>query len=279
MDNNTEKLKKSAAFTIVWIAILLIAIGGATYAWFTFSAHTNVDPIGGAIGSGGVELLISDSENGEFSNYADIIVNGSTENLKPVSTADLQRWSTAVSNSNTGISNKFKDVTDNVDEYSMYGSLFLKASGGSCDVYFNRDYLSMGTDDQLIAASRLGMVTITNEQGELRRIFSLESLCNTGNATERYTMSETGVVVSDTDGSGNAVTVQDPAEEISQYTGYIESDEAFPGEKPICRLEDGEVVRVDYRIYMEGCDPNCFNDAQDRNIDVKLGFIGTEVKE
>ena len=64
MEGETRNLKKSLRMAILWVLLLLAALTGSTYAWFTFSwsASTNVTPAGGTISSGDAVLLIGNAE-------------------------------------------------------------------------------------------------------------------------------------------------------------------------------------------------------------------------
>lgn len=41
------------------------------------------------------------------------------------------------------------------------------------------------------------------------------------------------------------------------------------------RFAADEVVRVTYFVYMEGCDDNCSNEAQSRDISLQFAFAAT----
>lgn len=53
-NKEVKKLKRSFQFSIFWILLLLVALTGSTYAWFTLSglSSTNVTPMAGTIGTG-----------------------------------------------------------------------------------------------------------------------------------------------------------------------------------------------------------------------------------
>ena len=39
-------------------------------------------------------------------------------------------------------------------------------------------------------------------------------------------------------------------------------------------LKAEEVATVEYWLYLEGCDPNCYNPVQSKDIALQLGFAG-----
>jgi len=267
-------LRKSVALYAFWAFLSLMAIGGITYAWFTFSTHTNVTPMAGAIGSGGAELQISNSPSGPFGDTTELIVEGSIDNLQPVSTEDLSQWFASTGNNAAGISDRFVDVSSKVDDMTMFGKLYLKSTGGACEVFFDKENVKFGQDDQLIASSRLGVVIKTQEDGEKRYIFKLDSLCNPGSAEATETMNDSNVVVIDENGG----TTQDPSKDIFEYGSILNGSGIQQGSQVLCHIREDEVVEIEYRLYMEGCDENTINVSQDRDIEIQLGFVGNGVR-
>jgi len=274
-DNKTKT--KALLMPVLWVVIALLVMGGATFAWFSFSTRTKIKPMAGTIGDSGVTLLISNSESGPFEESTDLIVEGTTENLQPVSTGNLNTWYTSLGNNAAGISDTFSEVTETIDEKTMYGTLYLKSEGGECNVYFDPEAMYFGDDDQLIASCRLGLVIKTVADGEKSFIFKLDSLGNTGGAESQETMDSANVVVTGVDSSGRAETDSDPSEEMTAYNARISGEAVEPGETVLCRLGEDEIASVDFRLYMEGCDENTINASQDREISIKMGFAGTSI--
>jgi len=272
-----KKLKRSMSIYLIWAAAAILAMGGVTYAWFTFRTAVNLTPTAGAIGSGGADLLISNDEHGAFEPYAELLTEGTYGSMYPVSTADLITWSSAIYNDRNGICTKFSDVTEGIDEKTLHGRIYLKAEGGDCAVYFNRSDMSFGDNGQMIAACRLAVEGSSETDGPFKYIFSLDAFGD--GVHQSVTMQEENVVIDSIDGGGNAVTVPDPSVPVAEYCGFSEENLIYPGEKPICNIRDGEVIGIDYRLYMEGCDENCCNEAMDTDIDLRLGFAGIEADE
>ena len=94
MNPEVQKLKHSFWMSILWIVLLLVAVTGSTYAWFTFAGRTstNVTPMGGSISDGDAALLISNASGGPFDKTCDLVLTGNPESLSPVSTSDLQHF-------------------------------------------------------------------------------------------------------------------------------------------------------------------------------------------
>ena len=57
--------------------------------------------------------------------------------------------------------------------------------------------------------------------------------------------------------------------------GTGDAPAARAGAQPLCTLAAAEVARVTYFVYMEGCDDNCSNEAQSRDISLQFAFAAT----
>lgn len=51
---------------------------------------------------------------------------------------------------------------------------------------------------------------------------------------------------------------------------------ARAGATPICTLTANEVASVRYVVYMEGCDANCIDEAQARDVVLQLAFAAAK---
>lgn len=266
--------KRRLQFSLLWAALVLLllctALTAATYAWFTFDPYTNVTPMEGKISDGEPDLLICESRDGDFDRACDLNPTHLSTALRPVSTADLTRFYAATTQDREGYSIAFRDVSDELDTYLIHGTLYLKSLGG-CDVYFQRPALNLGTDLQVLAAGRLGL-KITGTDGVTQTfLFRLDALGNTANAQQRQTVRAENAVVSGLEGS-EAVFTDDPAVSIGDY--LIDADNA----KRLCSVPLGEIVQVEYWLYLEGCDPECFNPVQSRDVILQFGFAGNPIE-
>ena len=133
--------------------------------------------------------------------------------------------------------------------------------------------MNVTNDPQLLAALRVGFI-IEGSSGSQTYIFSCDDLGNTASATSRRTTAQDGVVVS---GAGSWNYVADPSLSIGGYTmdGTGDAPAARAGAQPLCTLAADEVARVTYFVYMEGCDDNCSNEAQSRDISLQFAFAAT----
>ena len=261
-------------FGIITLLAVLIAFSSATYAWFTFSSDANVEPLEGGIGYGEGNLLIANSPDGPFSDRCELNALGEDVLLRPLSTADLTSFYAAREQNRSGISIGFARE-DHYAASSVCGTLYLKSERGGSTVYFDRNALDFGSDGQALASMRLGLV-ITAGNTTRAHIFKLDSMGDTANAEERRTIEQPGAVVASADASGKPGFVSDPAADISLYwaRGTDDPESALPGEQMLCALSADEVARVDYYLYLEGCDDNCINAVQGRDIALALGFTG-----
>ena len=240
--------------------VLVAALSAATYAWFSNSRYTNVTPVAHTVSDEGSDLQIGLSANGPWDTTATLAAADKT--LYPISTADLSRFWRGTFQNAAGITTDYTDCTAQLDDYALSGTLYLKGNDSALNVYLYQGQMSVTSDPQLLAALRLGLV-ITTQSGTQTRIFTCDDLGNTAGATSRRT--------------GWSYTA-DPARAINAYSmdGTGDMPTARAGSMPICTLAANEVASVRYVVYMEGCDANCIDEAQARDVVLQLAFAAAK---
>lgn len=270
----TEKrrARKQLVMIALWMILIVLAAGGAALAWFSFNNSTNVEPMGSTVSDGEMNLLISNSRRGEFDTSCPLSYNKELDTLSPVSTGNLSRFYRSIMQDADGLSVQYADDTGNVNTKAIHGFLYLK-SDGDCDVYLDRSRMKISGDAQILSAGRLGM-RVSTRAGEGVRIFRLDSMGNTSGAASRRTVPGSSLVVASISGDGKASYVSDPSTGFEGY--YAGGDAARPraGRNKICSMKANEIAVVEYWLYLEGCDDNCFNPVQNRNITLQFGFAG-----
>lgn len=280
MEKEKKEIKKSIRLAILWIVLILLAGVGTTYAWFTLSgrASTNVTPVGGSISKGKAALLISSSANGPFDKTCDLIFTGTTDALKPLSTADLEHFYRVQASTPEGMALLYRSADSEVDTDALHGTVYLQCRNASCNVYFDAANLNLGSDAQALAAMRLGM-RITSASGTKTWIFKLDALGGTGSAESKLTVPQAGTVVSQIGGNGEASYVSDPSEEIQAYLAQtVGGEEYTPGSQMLVTLQADEIASVEYWLYLEGCDEQCINAVQSRPTALALAFAGVDAE-
>ena len=272
-------MKKKGLLSIwlsaVWCVFLLAVLGGATYAWFTFDPYTSVEPMSSTVGSSEVTLLIAANPEDEFQEECALPQSTST-GLRPVSTADLEHFYRAYGQDRQGIFLTYADISNGVGEDMIHGVLYLKSLTDNCNVYFNKPGMDFGQDSQTLAALRLGL-RFTTMNGVQTYIFTLNGMGNTEGALQRQTTVQRGVVVSSVNDDSTAVYTEDPARELSPFLAIPNEERPqFPkaGEIALCTLQAQEIASVEYWLYLEGCDENCINEVQNREVSLQLSFAG-----
>lgn len=266
-------MERKQARSAVWMAAIsavaiCIALVGITYAWFTFDPYTKVTPMEGKISEGSANLLISESRSGPFDKQCELHPASLPQVLSPVSTANLSGFYTAARQNKEGITTHFREVSGEIGNYLISGTVYLQCKGGSCTVYLQSPPLALGTDGQWLAAGRLGL-KITGGDGRVSSyIFRLDALGSTAGAQERKTITADNSVVAGITGDGSPSFSADPSRSIGDYlygTGTPQS---------LCDLAMDEIAQVDYWVYLEGCDTACYNPVQSRDVALQLGFTG-----
>lgn len=281
MNSETKKLKRTFRIAIVLAVLLLCAAGGSVYAWFSLSgmASTSVTPMGGSISDGDASLFISVSRVGPFDKSCELVLDGNPDTLKPLSTADLDHFYRAIAQNNDGIAVLYESADDRVNTDALHGTVYLKCENGSCDVYFDAENFFVGSDAQGLAAMRLGL-RITSSSGTKTYIFRLDELGSTVGAQSRATIPTSSSVVSSVSSGGQAAYVSDPSTSISEYmTQKNSSDQYNAGAATLVSLEADEVASVEYWLYLEGCDEQCFNPVQNRAAEFALAFVGVDASK
>lgn len=256
-----------------WMLVLVAALSAATYAWFSNSRYTNVTPVAHTVSDESSDLQIGLSANGPWDTTATLAAADKT--LYPISTSDLSRFWRGTFQNAAGITTDYADCTAQLDDYALSGTLYLKGSDSALNVYLYQGQMGMTSDPQLLAALRLGLV-ITTASGTQTHIFTCDDLGNTAGATNRRTTAQDCAVVAGA-ASGWSYTA-DPARAISSYSMDGTGDTPTPraGATPICTLAANEVASVRYVVYMEGCDANCIDEAQARDVVLQLAFAAAK---
>lgn len=281
MNEEVKGLKKSLVMAIVGIMLFLISATGVTFAWFSLSgrAHTNITPMGGTISEGDTVLQISTSYNGPFDKECNLVINGQGGDLRPVSTLDLEHFYRVIMQDDSGMALLYENADKDVDKDTIHGTVYLKCLNVPCDVYFNRDDLKLGSDIQTLAAMRLGM-KITSHAGTTIYVFKLDELGDTALAQQTATVPDDNTVVSSISEKGKATYANDISESILSYMAVPVNNgkEYGAGSNLLVKLDADEVATVEYWLYLEGCDKNCINPVQNRDMDIRLAFAGVDVE-
>ncbi len=255
----------------LWLVLLALALVAATYAWFSNTRSTNVTPTAHTVSSSGSDLLIGASESGPFDTTCSLAASDKT--LYPVSTADLSTFWRATFQNAAGITTDYANCSASIDDYALTGSVWLKGDAEALSVYLFESGMSVTSDPQLLASLRLGLI-FEGSAGTQTYIFTCDDLGSTASATATRTTAQDDVVVS---GSSAWSYVDDPA--LSMSTRTMEGSESAPtvasGAQALYQLAANEVVRVRYFVYMEGCDANCIDEAQAKDVTLQLAFAAT----
>ena len=122
----------------------------------------------------------------------------------------------------------------------------------------------------MLAAGRLGL-RITGISGASETfLFRLDSLGSTEGVPQRQTVRAENAVVGGIT-AGAPQFEQDPSALIGEYLLGSE------GAKPLYTMQPSEIAAVEYWLYLEGCDPECSNPVQSRDVILQLGFAGNPI--
>ena len=282
MNTEVDQLKKSFSKAVLWILLLLAVATGSTYAWFSLTGinSTNVTPMAGTISQGDTVLMISTNETGPFDKTCELVLNGNPDSLKPLSTENLENFYRSTAQNKNGIAVLYSNANSRVDQDALHGTVYLQCQNAPCKVYFNREELKLGSDEQALAAMRLGM-KITSHEGTGTFIWKLDEMGNTSDAQSTLTVPRASTVVSSVSDNGQPSYVDDPAQDITVYMAEKgESENEYKdGTQMLVQLDKDEVASVEYWLYLEGCDEQCSNPVQNRDSEIQLAFAGVDLEE
>lgn len=274
-----QRSLKSSAFLAFFLALVALAILiSSTYAWFTFHAYTNVTPITGTISNGEGNLLIANEPTDEFRVSCELLPNDPKAELLPVTTANLENFYCVKMQDRDGIATAYAEADERAEKHTLNGTVYLKAEDSGFIVYLWMNSIDCGDDDQALGAMRLGL-KFTTLAGSSSHIFRLDELGNMNGIYARRTVPNANQVVAEISASGTPEYVQDPARYLSEFTAHGTSENVLPGSNQVCVLAKDEIARVDYWLYLEGCDDNCINPVQGSDIALKLGFAGVQTEQ
>ena len=270
----TPRLRHAQLMTALLLLLLCVSLTAATYAWFTFDPYTNVTPMEGRIASGDTNLLISESENGPFDRQCTLNPTHLAPALYPVSTQTLDAFYAAIRQNREGIITHYTNVTDTPGERLIHGTVYLRCVGKPCDVFFDETTLNFGTEPQVLAAGRLGL-KITGADGNAKVfLFKLDDMGNVAGTDSQVTVSaDTAVVVGSIDTAGEPSYEEDPALSIGTYLHGTANADA------LLTMQTDETASLEYWLYLEGCDPECVNAVQSKDMILQLGFAGNPITE
>lgn len=274
---NSKSLSRSVLPALLLILISLVALIGSTYAWFSFHASTNITWFSGVVSSGEGSLLIALNPSDEFSAYCELGLNDPDAELLPVTTADLEHFYTVRMQDRDGIAVSYAEANERAQAHSLNGTVYLKAEDIGFSVYLWLPSINCGADEQALAAMRLGL-RLETLAGTHTYIFRLDELGSTDGVSAQRTVANDNTVVSRISSAGEAEYASDPSKNLSDFAAQGTADNVLPGRNSICTLAADEIARVDYFLYLEGCDENCINSVQGSDIALQLGFAGTQTE-
>lgn len=277
----TNKVKSISILTI--LVLLILVLGGTTFAWFTYNRVTSTDTVTSRTGEDAVELYVSSTGENDFKQLkeADIIqVNSANkESLLPVSTADLKTFLFS-SGSQGKVVSSF--VEDSDGKYYYHGRVYLQAvikgqnAEKTLDLYLDATEGSplQSESEEILNASRLGFTFDDNHPV----ILSLSDQSNVGDEDYKTTTVIDGVEIGPGKvlgiGAGGITAVPDPAKPIDDYCISINDGAAKIPASSLITMRSNKIYTVDIYYYLEGCDPDCNGVLALEDMTLQLSFYG-----
>lgn len=272
-------------FWSITAVFVLLALAGATYAWFTSSRAVSTSQATARSGEENLELQISSQGGSAFRSEetASITQVNQTDSgeLMPVSTSNL--WDFVYSPFTTDdMASVFQDVEN--EKYYYHGRIYLRAYAEGLDsesrvnLYFDESdgVLGEDVDGNLLNAARLGL----KFDGSSSSVVILKLSQNQNDQSEQvYNTVINGQTLGINQvlsGPSTSLSVaSDPSVLISDYEVKFENVGISIPDKPLLTMEVNRIYPVDIYFYLEGCDPDC-SDAgiSFDQADLHLAFYG-----
>ena len=274
-------------FLGVTTIIALFALLAATFAWFSSNREVSTSTASARTGEENLELQISSTGASGFKSVETAAITQlnqtDTEQLMPVSTADLQHFVYAPVTS-SGMATAFAPVDEEHESKYYHGRVYLRAlgnglsSGSKMDLYLDQSngLLGENLDGKLLNAARLGLMFDGSSSSEV--ILRLNESSNS--VSERaYNTVVNGVTLGDgqvlsSQGTSTVQAVPDPSAPVSDYTVSFRTNGIQLPDRPLLTMELGRIYAVDVYFYLEGCDPDCSDSVSFDQSELYLGFYG-----
>ncbi len=273
-----EQLKifrRTLIFTLIMLVISSLALGSATYAWFTSNGEVSTSRVAATTSESSVRLLISQTGGTAFvgSDTAAILQLNASDvtKLLPVSTSDLENFVYKV-----GDEENSRYLLDAAAKKYYHGRVYVKAESDGATSYSHLA-LYLNDIDEMISpelsslvanAARLGLklegaspvilAMSTRENGAAQRI---------SNTWLNGTKVPDGRVIR-YGANGQLTAVEDPAVTLDSV--------AVTNVRPnrIATIAVDRVYALDIYFYLEGCDPDCSDSIRFNAADVFVSLFG-----
>ena len=240
--------------SVALLFLLIFSMISATFAWFTISEFSSVNNMNISIGSG-VQLFISGEDHGsDIALYSKELTNEDINAQLPegVSLDDFVLFPVTSTNGR--------------EMYTQGGD--LKAANGNSYLEFTAYLISTEsmwvhlTSEDTEAGANNGTKVATTDTGVRADIVKCTRVS--------FTDAESNKTVIYEPGKGNGADV------AGQTTFDLPSPMKLSDSTRVCYLEKMTPKKVVIRIWIDGEDPECDDDVQLSNLQVRLNFRGTD---
>ncbi|MDO4477661.1 MAG: hypothetical protein Q4B73_01300 [Lachnospiraceae bacterium] len=271
---------------IVVLVLLLMAVVGGTYAWFSRNRVTSTDRVTSRTGEESVELYVSSQGGAGFRQQKEAAIvqvnNVNLTNLQPVSTGNLKTFLYSAGSSGNVVSSFLEDTEGKL---YYHGRIYLQAvmtgqnAGKKLDLYLDTGREAGGAPVQaakpeILNGSRLGLTF----NGGNPVILSLSQNHNVGDEEYKTTTVVNGAAIGPnqvlTTAGGQVQAVADPSRYYGDYSiAFSDGSARLPG-AALLRMESNQIYTVDIYYYLEGCDTDCNMALALEDVSLHLSFYG-----
>ncbi len=281
----SKHLRQKVVMALLAVVIMISVLGTVTFAWYIYNTNAHITTVHVAAGTG-VQLQISNSENGTYSTTTPLHQNGTdfVGELIPVSTDKISNGFQKVSHFEVNgvpfaLASGFESATATTDFFKT--SLWVRCAQGSMDLYLaNILSTDTNTTNPFSTAVRVGLV-VHKPEGDQEFIYEINKdhvALAQNNTKKAQTMAAGTYFVLDSTKTDGSVVEFTPLNSDS-YCNYDKTNGEVSlktGSVKLCGLLPNTPMPIDVYIWLEGCDEDCVSILQSEQQlkDLSLQFAG-----
>lgn len=254
LKSERKRIKQTRVkLSLLLLALLLFSLVSTTFAWFTISSISSVNNMEITIGTG-VQLLISDQEHGNDLNlYTNEVTNEAIDRQ--------------LSSYNTSLSHMQLDPLTSSDGVNLYTQRGVRKDANN-ESFLEFDLFFIATEDM--------WVHLTSDESEAGADNGTKiSTSSTGMQADIINCTR----ISFTDEAAGTSVIYEPNKGSAvggQSTFDLPTPMGFSNSTRLFSLQALEPKMITVRVWIEGEDPQCDDDVQLANLQVRLNFEGTD---
>ena len=263
----TRHIRRTKAAIIAMIAVIVLVLGVATYAWFTSNMAVNTNSVSVHSDDSRLVVEMGDADSNSWTSSGDAALStNSPDNLVlyPVSTFDLSGFAQCTHTDGDGNAAYFKQAEDGQVFYHGWTDLRASVTGAGADkatgrvsLYLSDSLVPDGADPELLRATRVGLKLSRDGDVVKTCYFSLDD--SAGGHRDEHPATRPSNLPDYSDGmllgwqNDSLACANDGVEDFRSYLMGAD-DSATRPQNTLATLDQDATYRLDVYYYIEGTD-------------------------